>query len=384
MTQRVPVVTDDPELPPSRMSRAKIWAVGAFTAVVVIGLATVAWGLSQDNSRPTSNISAGDGTGPDGLGTDPSGAASAGPTASGSARPSASASAKTGKSPSTRKTTGTPPVIGPPVGGPWPNPDNTGIPAGTKLSAYSGSCRISTANTTIDAKTINCNTLEIRAKNVTIKRSKVNGGVLLDTDVSGSSNWSYTLVDSEVDAGVRQLPAVSYGNMTVLRANIYGGETSVQCGEHALSCTVEDSYLHGQRIPDNTTWHLGGFLSNGGKNIRIKHNTIICDAPVNNKGEGCTGDLNLFGDFAVITDVVVDSNFLGANTGSSYCLYGGTALSKQYPRADHVVITNNIFQRGKNRKCGAYGPVAAFDVRGVGNVWTNNKWDDGGTVGGEM
>jgi hypothetical protein len=240
------------------------------------------------------------------------------------------------------------------------------------------------ANTVVDAKTVNCETLEIRAANVTIKRTKVNGGVLLDTDVSGSRNWSYLLVDSEVDAGIRQLAAVSYGNMTVRRSNVYGGQTSVQCGEHALLCNVEDSYLHGQHIPDNTRWHLGGFLSNGGTNVRLRHNTVICDAPINNWDEGCTGDLNLFGDFAVVSDVVVDSNFLGANTANSFCLYGGSALSKVYPRGDHIIVTNNIFQRGKNRKCGAYGPVSSFDIHGVGNVWSNNKWDDGGVVAGEM
>jgi hypothetical protein len=95
-----------------------------------------------------------------------------------------------------------------------------------RLTTYTGSCTITKANTVIDAKTINCD-VDIRAADVTIKRSKVNGAVGLDTDVSGSNKWSYTLVDSEVDAGVRQYPAVSYGNMTIIRTNIYGGETSV-------------------------------------------------------------------------------------------------------------------------------------------------------------
>ncbi|HTM83326.1 MAG TPA: hypothetical protein VL179_00205 [Mycobacterium sp.] len=107
------------------------------------------------------------------------------------------------------------------------------------------------------------------------------------------------------------------------------------------------------------------------------------DTPVNSVGEGCTGDLNLFGDFAVVSHVVGDSNYLGANTGSSYCLYGGSAGSKQYPRADHVIISNSVFQRGTNRKCGAYGPVSSFDVNGTGNVWENNAWDGGGTVPAE-
>jgi hypothetical protein len=388
-TQLVPVLVGEivepsafiPEAP-RRMTRRKMWAIGVLLMLVVLGIATVAWGLSEDPAQPVglSETATSRQPGPDpaarlpGLGYP---APSLVPSVSRpGARPlSTGAAARLFTKPA---------VAGRPVRGAWPNAGNTGVPVGTKLTAYTGSCVIASANAVIDAKTINCDTLEIRAKNVTIKRSKVNGGVLLDTDITGSANWSYTLADSEVNAGLRQLPAVSYGNMTVLRSNIYGGAASVQCGEHALFCAVQDSYLHGQRIPVHGNWHLDGFLSNGGTNVRLLHNTIICDTPVNNVGEGCTGDLTLLGDFAPVSDVVADNNLLGASIGESYCIYGGSADGKAYPRGDHIVITNNVFQRGTNRKCGAYGPVTAFDSHGAGNVWRNNKWDDGGLVAGEM
>jgi len=304
-------------------------------------------------------------------------------SATGSAGPSAAVSASPSGSPRPGVTTSAPVVVGPPVGGAWPNAGSTGVPAGVALSTYTGPCVVTTPNTVIDAKTINCD-LEVRTANVTIKRSHINGTVLLDSDLSGSSAWSYTLVDSEVNAGLRQLPAVSYGNMTVLRSEIVGGATSVQCGEKAVSCTVQDSWLHGQLIPNDQHWHLGGFLSNGGRNIRIRHNTIICDTPENSVGDGCTGDLNLLGDFAAIQDVVVDSNYLGASVGMSFCLYGGDALSKPYPHANNVVVTNNVFARGTNGKCGAYGPVSSYNINGPGNVWRNNTWDGGGTVPPDM
>jgi hypothetical protein len=345
--------------------------------LVLVGAGAVAVSLSsRDTARP--------------------GARALGPpsnsrTASASGSPSLGAPSPTMVSPSTvaksRARSPSRPAastrVGPPVGGAWPNAGNAGVPAGTPLKTYTGSCRITQANIVIDAKVMNCD-VEIRAAHVTIKRSKINGAVVLDTDVAGSNKWSYTLADSEVDAGLRQFPAVSYGNMTIIRSDISGGQTSVQCGEKALACEVRDSWLHGQRIPSTASWHLGGFLSNGGHTIRIRHNTIVCDAPVNSAGEGCTGDLNLFGDFAVISDVIVDSNFLGANTGSSYCLYGGDALSKPYPHADHVVVTNNVFQRGTNNKCGAYGPVSSFNIHGPGNVWANNTWDKAGAVSPAM
>lgn len=294
---------------------------------------------------------------------------------SGSPSPSAVSSAKPSAKPTEAAQQNSP--------GGWPNASNTGVPRGTSLSDYTGPCTITKSGTTIDAKKVDCE-LVIEAAGVTIKRSKINGSVFLDSDRAGSSNWSYTLADSEVDAGVQEHPAVSYGNMTVLRSNIHGGITSVQCGEHAISCTVEDSWLHGQRIPADATWHLGGFLSNGGHSIRIHHNTIVCDTPVNPRGEGCTGDLNLFGDFAVISDVVVTGNYLGANTGSSYCLYGGDATSKPFPHANRVVVTGNVFERGTNGKCAAYGPVSSFNDGGQGNVWQNNKWSNGGQVAPAM
>jgi hypothetical protein len=287
-------------------------------------------------------------------------------TAPSSAKPSAKASAAERNSPGGR-----------------PGPSNTGVPKGTSLSDYRGPCTITKAGTTIDAKRISCD-VEVRAADVTIKRSRIKGVVVLDSDVPGSDKWSYTLADSEVDAGVQEHPAVSYGNMTVLRSNVYGGITSVQCGEKAISCTIEDSWLHGQQIKPGTDWHLGGFLSNGGHNIRIRHNTIVCDTPVTPDGQGCTGDLNLLGDFAVIADVVVSDNFLGANTGSSYCLYGGDATSKPFPHGNNIRVTDNIFERGRNAKCADYGPVSSFNVHGPGNVWENNRWSNGGKVTPEM
>jgi hypothetical protein len=263
--------------------------------------------------------------------------------------------------------------------GGFPSASTTGVPAGTTLSAFTGSCTITAANTVIDSKTLECD-LDVRAPGVVIKNSKINGRVVLDTDVPGSASWSYTLQDSEVDAGVVQLPAVSYGNMTVLRANVHGGQTAVQCGEKALFCTVRDSFLHGQQIPSGANWHLGGFLSNGGTNVELSHNNVICDARPTGSDGGCTGDINLFGDFAVVSKVTVKNNLLRASTGNAYCTFGGDVSNKNFPHANNVVYQDNVFERGTNSKCGDFGPVANFNVNGPGNKWVNNTWNDGTAV----
>ena len=79
----------------------------------------------------------------------------------------------------------------------WPGPGNTGVPTGTSLTDYNGPCTITTPNAVIDSKMVNCG-LIIQAANVTIRKSKVNGIVLLDVDRPGSSAWTLKLEDSEV------------------------------------------------------------------------------------------------------------------------------------------------------------------------------------------
>lgn len=264
----------------------------------------------------------------------------------------------------------------PPTG--WPGPTTTGVPPGTTLTPYAGACLITTAGTVIDGKTVDCD-LEIHAANVVIENSKVNGLVFLDADLPGADQWSFTLQDSEVNGGPVQRAVVSDGNMTVLRSNIYGGETAVHCSENAVSCVVRDSWLHGQYLPDDQPWHLGGFQSNGGTGIEIRHNSIVCDHAANSIGEGCTGDLNLIPDFAVVSNATIDDNRFGANLDASFCTYGGDKSTSPYPKADHVAYTNNVFARGTNQLCGTYGPVAGFDVNGTGNQWVNNTWEDDGS-----
>lgn len=261
----------------------------------------------------------------------------------------------------------------------FPGPEDTGVPDGVQLSPYTGPCQITTDDVVIEAKTVNCS-LDIRAANVLVSNSKLNGPVILDTDLAGADRWSLTLQDSEVDGGTSQIAAVSAGNTTILRADIHGGQTSVQCGEKARSCVVRDSWLHGQYLPPGSDWHLGGFLSNGGMNIELTGNTLACDAAPTTADGGCTGNLNLLPDFAPISHVTIDGNLFIANPGSSYCTYGGDSASKPFPDADNVVYSNNVFERGSNGQCAAYGPVTSFDVAGTGNLWINNRWDDGSPV----
>ena len=140
----------------------------------------------------------------------------------------------------------------------------------------------------IDAQEVNCDSLTIRASGIRISRSMLNGRISLDTDRQGAADWSFELTDSEVSAGQVQLPAVASETMwsnvptsteVKRRCNV---KPVVRRAERDLSssCLVYDSYLHGQQMPPDSDWHLGGFLTEGGDNtIVLDHNYVVCDAP---------------------------------------------------------------------------------------------------------
>jgi hypothetical protein len=297
---------------------------------------------------------------PPGVNAPPSPATVDGQGKLGTSAPSATASGKPGAGP-TKGPSGPPSTSG------FPGAGSTGT-RGAKLAAYSGSCKITKAGTVIDGKSVNCG-LDIRAKNVVIRHSKVSG------HVNSDDGGSVTIQDSEVDVGTGYEAAISGTNLTVQRSNVHGGEASVNCWGN---CTVTDSWLHGQYMPAGADWHLDAFLSNGASNVVLRHNTLACDHDGTQDG-GCSANVGIFGDFAKNSHYTIDHNLFVASEGMSYCTYGGSTDSKPYP-ADNMVFTSNVFQRGSNGKCGQYGAVAAFDPGRPGNRWENNVWENGQPV----
>lgn len=289
--------------------------------------------------------------------------------------PTTTAAATSSAAPTT--TTTTPPASA------WPDASNTGVPAGITL-VKSSQCSITVDGTTIDGKELNCpGGVGISAKNVTIKNSKVIGHIYMDND--RSPNYSLTVSDSEVDGGDYTWPTIATGNTKVYRSNLHGGQNGLTCDDGSAFCEMYDSWVHGQNQVQGVDTHLGGFLSLGakatctgtdGKCVILKHNSIVCDAPVNNVGGGCTGGINLIPHFSKLHDVLIEGNRIGANTGQSFCTYGGELPGQQ---ATNIVYRNNVFEHGANGICGAYGPVTGF-ASNTGNVWAGNVYDDGSVV----
>ncbi|MET0933484.1 MAG: DUF4082 domain-containing protein [Mycetocola sp.] len=262
------------------------------------------------------------------------------------------------------------PAPAPPATG-FPSAATTGVPAGTTLSTYTGPCRITTPNTVIDAKTVNCADLRIETTGVTITKSIINGKVYTDEHGIGA----FTITDSEVRAGNWEGTGIGDARFTATRVEVSGGSRSVNC---FLSCTIQDSYVHGQFTDTTGRAHESGIRM--GSNAVIRHNTIACDAPDVAPDAGCSAALTGYGDFWAVKNNTIDGNLFVAGSGG-YCTYGGSTAGKPYSSETRDIrFTNNVWERGESGQCGFWGPITSFDSNAPGNVWSNNTYDDGTVV----
>ncbi len=248
----------------------------------------------------------------------------------------------------------------------FPGAHNTGVPEGTALTPYDGPCEITEPNTVIDARIIDCS-LVVKAPRVLITRSKT---YRIDVDTPDAS---LTIEDSLVDGGKWIGPAIGFSHVTVRRSEVRGGQSSIQC---TPNCLVEDSWLHGQYLQPGQPQHLGGFLSNGGGDVTLRHNTIVCD--VEDVGDGgCTGDAQIYGDFSELSHFTFERN-LFLETPGGFCTSFGYNPGKPFgTKPTFIVVKDNVWQRGKNGQCAHFGPTTSFAAGGEGNVWSGNVWDDG-------
>lgn len=252
----------------------------------------------------------------------------------------------------------------------FPGPHNTGVPDNTVLTAYDGPCGITTPNTVIDSKRVTCD-LIIKAPGVRITRSTTSR---IDVD---SPDASLTIEDSLVDAGQWQATALGFSNLTVRRVEVRGGSASIVC---APNCLIEDSWLHGQYMQPGQPQHLGGYMSNGGSDVILRHNTIVCDVADNAFGGGCSGSAQIYGDFRPLTRYTFERNLFRSTPGG-YCTSFGLNPGKAFgDNPTYIVVMDNVWERGPNGNCAVYGPTTSFYREGEGNVWRGNKWEDGAVV----
>jgi hypothetical protein len=324
-----------------------------------------------------------------------------------------------------------------PWGGCWPGPGNTGVPAGTKLTAVpqqetsgpgwhwdSGSqgIYIDECGVTLSGLLVNGSVFQRQGNGTmsastpcdAVTDSKIVGYV--DTSGACLANRCGPLVmtHDEIDTADMETYQSNGYTIQVNRANVvydnfyedyvdnHGGNGPDHCDGN---CVVENSWEHGLVVQYD--YHMNAVGSNGtgpGDKLTAIHDYMSCGwdqaailPPVkdSSNGAGCSSDLGMYPDSDTIT-LDAEYNYFApaqnpANTSNpfrwfqpSYCLYPGQGSQKPYPTVGDY-IANNVFARGPTGRCGVYGPVYGWD-NGVahpqgtdsGNVWgPGNHYDDG-------
>jgi hypothetical protein len=212
----------------------------------------------------------------------------------------------------------------------FPNATNTGVPAGTNLTAYTGPMTITTDGTVIDGKIIN-GTLRVMADNVVIKNSQVNYTGWWGIDAEGANN--FTVQDSDIvgpgysgdsNAGI-------LGSGTFVRNDISKSENGIVLQDG--SSKVIANYVHD--LQDSAADpHYDGISVQGGQDgVLIEGNTVF--------GRD-TSDVFIKNDFGPINNVTVNANYLAGDPGMTLYVDG---------RADggpitNVSVTNNYMEKG--------------------------------------
>ncbi|WP_238006513.1 hypothetical protein KZZ52_16370 [Dactylosporangium sp. AC04546] len=352
----------------SPLRRAGVGIV-AVALLAAGGLTACKDGLPGYGALPGASASTGASTG-----VNPSASAGLG-SPSASAAPVGSASPSGSASPTPTKSTSTPPPSGSPtytVDG-FPAAHNTGYPQGlagdtrkkVTLTPYTGPMTITVAGTVIDGKDINGH-LEIKAKNVTIRNSRIrvaNVQAVTSTDDSANLRIEDTEIDGQgKDASTGGIALIGRTGYTLLRVNAHGSGDILRIDGTG---TVQDSWLHDPK-GTGSAQHNDVIQSTNAKYIRILHNRL-------ENQHTQTSCILLKADIGPISDVVVDSNLMN---GGGYSFYWYDANYK----ITNGKVTNNKFMRsptgGYWPKGGYYG-THAFSASTL-PTWSNNTWNDNG------
>ena len=263
----------------------------------------------------------------------------------------------------------------------FPDATNTGPSPGTALRSVpsqvssgpgwswsNGGVEISGAGTVFAGYAVH-GTVDVTASNVTVRDDTItatgegfgvairhaSGTTIEDCDISSPSAGAGRLM-----VGIKDIYGDASGTK-VIGNNIWHTSTGVQMG----AGLIQGNYIHDLGLTGDD--HLNGTTSNGSTTpLAIIHNTIL-------NPHGQTDAISLFEDFGTEANREISDNLIA---GGGYTIYGGQ--NPGGPRAHNIRITNNRFATIYYQNGGFWGPVAAFDPSGPGNVWSGNVWDSTG------
>lgn len=233
----------------------------------------------------------------------------------------------------------------------FPDSSNTGVPAGTTLTAYTGPSNITTPNTVIDSKTIGC--IQVSASGVVIRNSRITcasgAAVYVDDRSFTDTATPLLLEDVEINCQNSNTTGVGEADVTVRRANIHGCENGFDINQNML---IEDSYIHD--LYNGGGAHMDGAQLASGHwngssypccalNVTIRHNTIYAVDPA-----GAFGTSAIISNSGGDVNVLIEHNLMAGGAFTLYC--------EQHAKGTNYRVIDNHFSTRFKSTVGFFGP----------------------------
>ena len=256
-----------------------------------------------------------------------------------------------------------------------PGIKNTGVRSGTTLKKQSGDLVITKDNTVLE-NVEHTGTIDIKAKNVIIRNSRIlvsgrgkqDRSLIKVNNYKATTDYSLTIEDSELTSKTADalVDGIRGWNITVKRVDI----SNVIDGIHSYgnNISVTDSYLHDMRhyTVDPTGHHSDGTHNDGmqiqtGKNITINNNNI---------SGGFTSAIIVTQDAGLVSNIKITKNWLDGGQ----CTVNFSEKSKGPFQG--AVITDNLFGRNVTNSaghdCGMSLPKTS-PISHTNNVYEDNR-----------
>ncbi len=212
----------------------------------------------------------------------------------------------------------------------FPDASSAGVPAGTKLTTYSGPMTITQAGTVIEGQIIN-GSLRITAPNVIIKNCVINYDGWWGIDAEGAKNITVQNCDITGPGFAKNANAAILGSGNFIGNDISKSENGIVLTGGAS--TVKGNFVHDLQAAGADP-HYDGITAQGGQNgVLIEGNTVISRD---------TSAIFIKNNFGPINDVTVKGNLLLGDAGYQVYVDGrdkGGAITG-------VTIADNYVQKG--------------------------------------
>jgi hypothetical protein len=255
----------------------------------------------------------------------------------------------------------------------YPDATNTGVPAGTALTARSEDISVNTSGTTIKDLALE-GTISVEANNTTIEDSDitVNG---TQGSCSGSCGGRGIWIKPGVTGTVIQDVACHGGALSgsnVTQYCIMSNDSATTIKSlHAYNCTeclagpmnLSDSFINESDATIPQEHYEDIYYGGGAGPLIVNHNTML-------NQQGQTAVVFASVDFGNQTTLTITNNLMA---GGGYTIYGGGSGSGGKV-VGPVTITGNRFSREFYPAGGYYG-IASYMNEAVTN-WSGNVWDE--------